>query len=183
MTPTLDMTGAEAVVLIALLAVGLAVVAYTLRTGVPPMPTSAGTRAAMLRLLPARVEGTVYDLGSGWGGLALRLADRYPANPVVGIELSPVPYLFARARHRLRPRPNLTYRRADLLAEPLGDAGAAVCYLMPSVMRRLAPKLAAEWRPGAVLVAYAFALEGWRPETVAVDAESGASPLYVYRAP
>ena len=175
-------TGAEAVVLVAMLAVGLVILAYTVRTGVPPMPTRPGTRAALLRQLPRAVDGTVYDLGSGWGGLALALADRYPGNPVVGIELSPVPWLFARLRHALRPRPNLVYRRADLLAEPLGDAGAAVCYLMPSVMRRLGPKLTAELRPGMVVVSYSFAFDGWPPEIVAVDAESGPEPIYRYRA-
>lgn len=173
-------TGAEAIVLIVLLLLGTVILAYTVRTGVPPMPTGPGARAVMLRLMPKAVDGTVYDLGSGWGGLALALADRYPGNPVVGIELSPIPYLFSRARLLLRPRPNLQFRRADLLRRPLGDAGALTCYLMPPVMRRLGPKLAAELRPGAVVVSYTFAFDGWRPETMTIEAESGPSPIYRY---
>jgi len=173
-------TGAEAIVLITLLLLGTVIVAYTVRTGVPPMPTGPGARAVMLRLMPTAVDGTVYDLGSGWGGLALALADRYPDNQVVGIELSPIPYLFARARLLLRRRPNLRFRRADLLRQPLDDAGALTCYLMPSVMRRLGPKLAAELRPGAVVVSYTFAFDGWPPETMTVENESGPSPIYRY---
>lgn len=175
-------TGAEAIVLIALLAVGVMILVYTVRTGVPPMPTGPGTRAVMLRLLPKAVDGTVYDLGSGWGGLAFAIARRYPGNRVVGIELSPLPWLFARACLLLCPRPNLSFRRADLLKTPLTDAGAVTCYLMPGCMRRLAPKLAAELRPGAVVVAYSFALEGWRPDTAMLEAESGPLPVYRYTA-
>lgn len=173
-------TGAEAIVLVALLVLGITILAYTIRTGVPPMPTSPGTRAVMLRLLPPQVDGVIYDLGSGWGGLALAIAKRYPRNPVVGIELSPVPWLFARARLAIWRQPNLTYRRADLLNERLYDAGAILCYLMPRVMQKLAPKLDDELRPGTVVVAYSFAVNHWRPDTVAVEAESGPAPVYRY---
>lgn len=172
--------GAEALVLIALLSLGLLILAYTLRTGVPPMPTSPGTRAVILRTLPARIDGTIYDLGSGWGGLALALAERYPHNRVVGIELSPLPWLFASAMLLLRRRPNLSFRRRNLLDEPLSGAGAVVCYLMPRVMRKLDRKLAAELRHGAVIVAYSFALDRRQPEAVVVDPESGPSPIYRY---
>lgn len=173
--------GGEALTLIVLLAVGLLIVVYALRTGVPPMPTGPGARAAMLRLLPARVDGTVYDLGSGWGGLAFALARRYPDNPVVGIELSPLPWLFSRAMLAVRPRPNLRFRRADMLAVPLSDAGAVACYLIPGAMQRLAPKLAADLRPGTVLVSYCFAVDGWTPEAAAVEPDAGPMPVYRYR--
>jgi len=172
--------GPEAVVLVALLACGLLIVLYALRTGVPPMPTSSGTRAVMLRLLPETIDGTVYDLGSGWGGLAFALARRYPANRVVGIELSPLPWLFARTMLRVRPRPNLEFRRAELMTVPLSDAGAIVCYLMPGTMRRLAPKLAKELRTGTPVVAYSFAFDGWPPDAAVLEAESGPMPVYRY---
>lgn len=169
----------ESVTLIVLIAAGVLILAYTLRTGVPPMPTNPATRTAMLALLPARIDGTIYDLGSGWGGLAIALARRYPDNPVVGIELSPLPYAFARLRLRLRPRPNLSFRRRDFLGEPLADAGAAVCYLMMGMMRALGPKLTAELRPGTVVVCNSFALRDWKPETTLVVPEAGN--VWVYR--
>ncbi|GHD60651.1 hypothetical protein GCM10017083_46830 [Thalassobaculum fulvum] len=172
--------GPEAVALVTLLAGGLLIVAYALRTGVPPMPTGSGIRAVMLRLLPATVDGTVYDLGSGWGGLAFALARRYPSNRVVGIELSPLPWLFARAMLMLRRYPNLEFRRAELMAASLSDAGAVVCYLMPATMRRLAPKLTAELRPGTPVVAYSFAFDGWPPDAAVLEAESGPMPVYRY---
>ena len=58
-----------------LLAIGL-VFASTLRTATPPLPTSPSVRKTLLAMLPSQVDGLVYDLGSGWGGLARTLARR-----------------------------------------------------------------------------------------------------------
>ena len=172
--------GAEAITLVVLLLGGLLIALYAVRTGVPPMPTSRGARAAMLRLLPDRLDGTLYDLGSGWGGLALALARRHPGNPVVGIELSPLPWLFSRIMLAIRPCPNLQFRRADMLAATLTDAGAVTCYLIPSAMRRLAPKLAAELRSGVPVVSYGFAIDDWVPDAAEMAADAGPYPLYRY---
>lgn len=176
-------TGAEAILLIALLLGGLLIAGYALRTGVPPMPTGPGTRRVMLRLLPAAVDGTIYDLGSGWGGLARALAARHPHNRVVGIELSPLPWLFAAVMLRLRPLPNLDFRRGDVLSAPLGDAGAVAFYLMPGPLRRLAPKLEAELAPGTPVVSNGFAVPGWQPRATVLDGDTGPSPVYRYDAP
>ena len=56
-----------------LLAIGL-VFASTLRTATPPLPTSPSVRKTLLAMLPSQVDGPVYELGSGWGGLARTLA-------------------------------------------------------------------------------------------------------------
>jgi trans-aconitate methyltransferase len=162
---------------------GIAVVAvYALRVGVPPMPSNRAARTAMLRMLPERVEGTVFDLGSAWGGLAFDLARKYPHNPVVGIELSPIPYLFARLRLVVSRRRNLTFRRADFLKIDLSDASALTCYLMIWAMRRLEPKLRAELKPGAVVVSHAFAFVDWRPDYELLVPEAGSAWIYRYRA-
>ena len=71
-----------------------AVAVWTVVTGSPPTPTSMRVRRAMLAILPPRLpladRGRIYELGSGWGGLSRALADRFPGQPVVGIELSPL---------------------------------------------------------------------------------------------
>ena len=62
-------------VVLAVIAVTLA---YTLITGISPVPTTPRVARAMLALLPDDVGGTIYELGAGWGTLALALARRYP---------------------------------------------------------------------------------------------------------
>lgn len=171
----------EGLVLIVMLCGVALVVGYALRTGVPPMASSPAAKRAMLEMLPDRIDGPIYDLGSGWGGLAFALAGRYPNNTVIGIELSPLPYWISRTATLIVRRPNLRFRRADFLRTPLNDAGAATCYLMIGAMRRLEPKLRAEMRTGAVVVSHAFAFVDWEPEARLMVSEAASAWIYRYR--
>ncbi|KXS51512.1 MAG: hypothetical protein AWU57_4106, partial [Marinobacter sp. T13-3] len=47
----------------------------------------------MIELMADTGIGPVYDLGSGWGGLVIRLAQKYPDRKIVGYEVSLVPWL------------------------------------------------------------------------------------------
>jgi len=121
-----------AVLVIALAAIGL-VFWTTIRTGSSPVPTSPNVRRTMFALLPARLpgpaEGRIYELGSGWGGVAMGLARQYPDRTVVGYELSLLPWLFSRLRLLARPLANLSFRLADFRNADLSDATLCVCYL------------------------------------------------------
>jgi hypothetical protein len=169
----------EAVLLIVLLSMVVLIVVYAIRTGVPPQSSGRAEREALLHLLPDRIEGPIIDLGSGWGALTEALADRYPDNPVIGFELSPIPYWVARLRLRMRPRANVTYHRADFLRQDLSAAGAVACFLMIGAMRPLAVKLG-ELRPGTVVVSNAFALPDWTPDEVITLSTTGGTMYYRY---
>ena len=56
---------------------------FTIRTGISAIPTTPRVAAAMFDLIPAGTRGVIYELGSGWGNLALGLAKRFPDCPVV----------------------------------------------------------------------------------------------------
>jgi trans-aconitate methyltransferase len=173
------------------LALGLGAIAlmfaFTLIAGAPPVPTLAVVRRAMLRLLPRRLpapaEGraaVIYDLGSGWGGLAAALARAYPDHQVIGIERSPLPWAFSRLRLALRPRANLTFRRGDFMTDPLADAGLVVCYLAGGLMPPLARKLAAELAPGALVLSQTFAMPDWRAADSVHADDFDKTPVYLY---
>ena len=66
---------------------------YILVTGVPPIRTFGKAREEMLSNIPDEVDGTIYDLGAGWGSLATRLAKKYPKNKVVAYEVSLIPWV------------------------------------------------------------------------------------------
>ena len=73
-----------------------AVALWTVVTGSPPTPTSLRVRRTMLlccRRAPRADRGRIYELGSGWGGLSL--CGCRSDQPVVSIELSPLPLLVA----------------------------------------------------------------------------------------
>lgn len=166
-----------------LLAAMLSIVFHTLRTGISPMPTSGRVRGPLLALLPATIEGTVLELGSGWGTLAFALADRCPRARVVAYELSPLPWAFSWLRQRLAPRPNLQLVRADFFQASFSGASAVVCYLFPGAMTRLAPKLSGELAPGTPVLSHTFALRGWTPVRTLVAADLYRTPIYLYTVP
>ncbi len=170
--------------LVAVLLAGVAsIVLHTLRTGISPMPTAPKVRRQLLSLVPPELEGTVLELGSGWGTLAFALADRCPRAQVVAYERSPLPYAFSRLRQRLAPRSNLRLVRGDFFQASFAGASLVVCYLFPGAMTRLAPKLLAELPPGARIVSSTFALRGWTPLRTLVVDDLYRTPVYLYEVP
>ena len=157
------------------------ILAYTLITGMPPMPTSPRVKRVMLAAIPGHLEGTIYELGSGWGTLAIPLAARFPGCRVVACELSPLPWLVSHLWRALRRLPNLTIRRADFFALPLADAALVVCYVQRAGMAKLRPKLEAELAPGALVLSNTFAVPGWQPDAVHDTGDMHASKVYLYR--
>lgn len=172
--------GTEAVILVVMLLGGLSILIFTLITGVPPMPTQRLVMPVMFEMIPeGQNPRVVYDLGCGWGRLAFALAARYPDAKVIGIELSPLPWLFCKIRQVVQRRPNLEIRYGNFLRMPLGDADLIFCYLMIGAMRRLSAKLSREAGGGAVVIANSFALHDWAPEEIRIV--HGAMSAWVYR--
>jgi hypothetical protein len=168
--------GAVVVACVALAALSLIV--STLRLGIGPLPTSRKVRALMLSLCPEDTRGTVYELGSGWGGLARALARRCPQAQIIGVEAALLPWAFSRLVLALAPLPNLELRRADFFTLPLDGASLAVCYLFTGAMQQLSARLA----PATRVVTSTFALPGRTPaQTVRAD-DLYRTPVYRYGA-
>lgn len=168
------------VVLALAVAAVVSVVLSSLRLGISPMPTSPKVRRALMSLAPDDVRGEVHELGAGWGGLALALADAYPAARVIAWEASWVPWVIFWLRLLLRPRANLELRRQDFFLADLSKASLVSCYLWTGAMDRLGPKFDAELPDGAVVLSQTFALRGRRPETTVVVEDLYRTPVYRY---
>ncbi|MFP4146984.1 MAG: class I SAM-dependent methyltransferase [Halorhodospira sp.] len=157
---------------------------YTARTGIAPLPTSRPGRAVMLASLPEMANGgTLVEAGSGWGGLALRIARERPQVQVVGYELSPLPWLFSLLRSWLQFVPNVRFYRRDLREASFREVDVVVCYLHDSILEALASKLRAELPAGAVVVSNTFRIPGWRPSAIRQPAVRFDAPVYIYRIP
>lgn len=157
----------------------------TLRTGVPPMPSNVHVADRMLFLVPATTTGTIYELGAGWGFLALKIAGRFPAVQVIAYELSPIPFLVGKSLQLLANlfgfRRNLEIRYGNFMAAPLHDGTVIMCYLMIGAMIRLGPKLRAELPAGAIVISNAFTMPDWQPETTEIVESYQNTPIYLYR--
>jgi len=170
----------EALGLLILVIAILAILGGTLVTKVPPEPSTKKAWTVMEDLLPERVEGTVYELGAGWGGVALSLAKRYPENPIVAIELSPLPYLVSWLRARLSGASNLEVRFVNALDVSITDAGLITCYLFSDVMARLEPKFVDQLPTGATVISNTFALPSLRAEEIREAQDRHRSKIYRY---
>jgi len=165
---------------IVLLVIGL-VFFSTLRTATPPLPTSPSVRQTLLAMLPDRVDGPVYELGSGWGGLARILAQRYRSVPVRGFEVSLLPWAVSRLTSIAAGPDNLFLSLRDFNNADLSDAALVVCYLTGPAMEKLRPKLEAELPPGTLVVSNTFAFKGWRAIDTRTAPDMYRTQVYLYR--
>ncbi len=171
---------AEFVVLVLALAAILAIAGWALALGSPPLPSGGVARAGLVALIPDDLPaGAVYELGAGWGGLALDLARALPERRVIAVEASPLPWLVARLR--ALGRENLSVRFGRIEALNLSGASLVAVYLGPKPMARLSEKLRAELPPRSVLLSNGFALADLTPERTVDLPTPITTTLYRYR--
>jgi Methyltransferase small domain len=158
----------------------ISIVIWSVRNGISPMPSSKRARAILLAAIPQRFSGTIYELGSGWGTLAVPLAYHFPESKVIALESSPFPYYFSKARCFFYLPKNLHFQRINFFSTNLSDANLVVCYLYPGAMQLLKKKLENELRPGAIVVSNTFAIHGWYPEKIFEINDLYKTKIYFY---
>lgn len=147
------------------------IVFYSISLGISPMPTSSTVRKALFANLPLNLEGRIYELGSGWGHIAYRLAKRYPNAIVIGYEKSIVPYFVSKCFRRS----NLTFIRKDLQEADLEKPSLIYCYLFPGAMEQIAKK-----KRNGVLISNSFALPNIKPSRKIIVHDLSRSCLFKY---
>lgn len=159
------------IILFLLLIILVITVFYSWKLGISPMPSSSQAKKAIYSLLPLEVEGTVYELGAGWGDILKELASRYPR--VIGYELSPFPWAVSAIRTK-------KCLRMDFFDADLSDAGLIVCYLYPGAMKKLKAKFDKELKPGTIVISNTFQIPGWEPSQVIKLRDLYKTPIYLY---
>ena len=146
--------------------------------GAPTVSTPADVAEVMLDQIPENFDGTLVDLGAGWGALVAAAVARFPQAHVVAVEASPIPWLVLVVSQRLFGWRMVTVLRRDLFQVPLNQADVVLCFLYPKMLERLRLKLRAELRAGAVVVSHRFAIPRWRPaRTVALEGPDESAVL------
>jgi hypothetical protein len=170
-------------IIAACLCAALSIVIHTQINGISPMPSSRKARAAILRLAQEfGVQGTIVDLGSGWGGPCAALSRALPHATVIGYENSWVPWLFSAAMNACLRRDNLRFACSDFFKAPLNTADLVICFLYPGGMTKLEPKFERELKSGAIVISNTFAIPEWKPERIVESGDIYRTRVYVYRA-
>lgn len=170
----------ELILLVVMLLVALSIVWFTLQTGISPMMSSKKACQAMLASIDKPVNGSLIDLGSGWGALVIAVARKYPNQQVIGYELSWFPWLVSIIRKYSLRLDNLTLYRKDFNSAKLSNVSILFCYLFSEGMVTLHEKLKREQLNEILIVSNTFALPSCQPIKVVKLADVYQTPIYVY---
>jgi SAM-dependent methyltransferase len=144
-----------------------------------PLPTEADRVApyavtpeavvtAMLEVAGVRPGDTVVDLGSGDGRLVIAAAKEFGARGY-GVDIDPVLVAYARRKaEEAGVAERAQFHQRDLFKTDIAGASVVTIYLLPTIMDRVAAKLAAELAPGTRVVTHDYVLPGWRVDRVKV---------------
>lgn len=190
----MGLLGVGVALAVVLAVIGASYFYFTLKTGVPTFPTMPGPRRKMIEVIQADMQErgvtslgaalpyTIVDLGSGSGQLSWHIAKALPHARVIGIELSPIPWLRSVIHQKLFGPANLSYVRTDFWSYDLGGADVVVTYLMEQLMERVKAKLQEELKPSALVISNKFTYQGWEPAAKFHFPLPFNINLFVYRA-
>jgi len=141
--------------------------------------TSRKRIGAFLDAVPMKAGQVLVDLGCG-DGRVLRSARRRYSVSAIGYELNLMAY--ATARLHCWGMKGVEIKWRNFWKADLSNADIIFCYLFPDVLQDLCVKLAAELKPGAVVVSCNFALPQWQPYMVLRPEPSlHNDPIYIYK--
>jgi SAM-dependent methyltransferase len=133
---------------------------------VPYVPTPEPIVRTMLEVADVNERDVVYDLGCGDGRIVVRAAERFGARGV-GVDIDPrriqeckTSALRAGVSDRVR------FLEQSLFTVDVAEATVVALYLLPWMNAQLRPKLLAELRPGARVVAHMFPISQWPADRV-----------------
>jgi 16S rRNA A1518/A1519 N6-dimethyltransferase RsmA/KsgA/DIM1 with predicted DNA glycosylase/AP lyase activity len=171
----------ESVLIAAVFFVGASIIFSTIKIGISPMPSSKKAYQAIISLLDDTGIGPIYDLGSGWGSLVIRLARKYPDRQIVAYELSLFPWLITKIIKKLLGLSNLVLHREDFLKADLSEASVITCYLFPAAMEEIKRKLIHGKGKLGFIISNNFVLPSYQPSKIVQLNDFYKSPVYLYR--
>jgi len=100
----------------------------------------------------------VYDLGCGTGNALIIAAKEFGARGL-GIEIDPLRYVIAKINiKRFGVEENISLIKGNLFDISFTNANVLFIYLVPSALKKLAPKCLKELKRGTMLVSYQYDL-------------------------
>lgn len=151
----------ELTFLTSILTLILSVVYYALRYGIGPTPSGKSAIQEIASFSRKNPEGTILELGSGWGTLTYVLSRKNPDRKINAYEISPFPWLCSLLL--LWRRKRLSLKRKDFYKVSFKEASVIICYLYPGAMKRLKEKFEEELTDGTIITSNTFSIPGWKP--------------------
>lgn len=165
-----------------LIFISITIISFSLYTGISPMPSSRDAKKVIVKNLPTNAL-RIYELGSGWGGLALKISITHAKSKIYAFELSPFPWLISKIIGFLKGKKNLIVMRKNFFNISFAEADLLICYLYPGAMLKLKKKFEEELKPEAIVISNTFAIPGWNPYHKVVLKNLWKTEILFYRNP
>ncbi len=133
---------------------------YTRFKGAEYSPTFSKNAGKMIELAGITKKDVVYDLGSGFGGLAIQASRK--AKKAVGIEYDPARFFISKIRAKILGIRNVEFVRGNLFRQDISDANVILMFLKQKTNQELKEKLS-RLKKGTRIVSYIWTFEGWKP--------------------
>ena len=150
------------------------------RTRVPLYLSDHKAWQAIMPFLPCKQVFSFIDLGSGFGGVPLYLAPRFPHGHFYGTEIAPAPWLISRLRAYFK-RSRVMFLRRDYSHLSLADYDVVFAFLSPAVMPELWHKAQTQMRQGSLFISLSFTVGSRQPDHAVTLAKGARHTLYVWR--
>jgi SAM-dependent methyltransferase len=142
----------------------------------PWFPTKKDDYDIIAKLAQLKENINFYDLGSGTGEMLFYFSKKYGAN-CVGIEISPILYLYSKIKSFFKKRVKIFY--GNFFLYNLSEADVVFIFAHPKLNEKLRKKLTEELKNEAKIIVACWPFENTKPLSVA----KGKSKInyYLYR--
>lgn len=149
-------------------------------TRVPYYPSTEVVWSEIADLLPSDQAANVLEIGSGFGGFCLFIKKHKPDSTVVGVELSPIIWLYSHIR-QLILKIDCQFLRQDYRRMDFAKQDLIFAFLSPAAMPALYLQAKKQMKSGAILASYCFEIPCAQNESVEEIEISYGKTLYVWR--
>lgn len=149
------------------------------RNQVPYFPSGKRSLPLISEQFPLDKKIRFLDIGSGFGGVLIRLSRMHPDCIFHGVETAPLLWLVSIFNATIL-RSRVKVRLSDYNKIHLGSYDIVFAYLSPAVMLDLWCKVQNEMKPGALFISYEFIIPEINP-TYVINGVDNNSTLYVWR--
>jgi len=130
----------------------------------PYVPTPQVVVDQMLKLANVTANDFVVDLGSGDGRMIISAAKTFKASGL-GVDIDPKLVELSNKEAKAQGvEQRVKFIEQDMFKADLSKATVVTLYVLPDFMEKLRPKLIAELRPGARIVAHDYYMTEWHPD-------------------
>ena len=149
-------------------------------TRVPYYPSTEVVWSEIADLLPGDQARNILEIGSGFGGFCLFIKKLKPNSTVVGVELSPIIWLYSHIRQMVL-KIDCQFLRQDYRRMDFSQQDLIFAFLSPAAMQALYLQAKKQLKTGAILASYCFEIPCVHNELIEEIEVSYGKTLYIWR--